>query len=60
MRFENMRLQVNSHLKTLFNVQSIAHESGAAFKELQQTFQGCLTFFKFFGVKIENEPYPGL
>jgi len=33
-RFENKRLQVNSHLKTLFNVQSIAQKSGAALKEL--------------------------
>jgi len=49
-----IRLQVNSNLKTLFNVQSIAQESGAALKELQRTFQGCLTFLKFFGVNIEN------
>jgi len=31
-RFENKRLQVNSNLKTLFNLQSIAQESGAALK----------------------------
>jgi len=42
---------VNSHLKTLFNVQSIAQESGAALKELQRTFQGCV---KCSGVNIEN------
>jgi len=48
-RFENKRLQVNRHLKTLFNVQSIAQVSGAA-----RTFQGCLTFLKFSGVNIEN------
>jgi len=52
--FENKRLQVNSHLKTLFDVQSIAQESGAALKELQRTFQVCLTFIKFSGVNIEN------
>jgi len=52
--FENKRLQVNSYLKTLFNVQSIAQESGAALEELQRTFQGCLTFLKFSGVNIEN------
>jgi len=45
---------VNSHLKTLFNVQSIAQESGAALKELLRTFQGCLTFLKFSCVNIEN------
>jgi len=53
-RFENKRFQVNSHLKTLFNVKSIPKESGAALKELQRTFQGCLTFLKFSGVNIEN------
>jgi len=34
-------LQVNSHLKTIFNLQSIAQE------ELQRTFQGCLTFYYY-------------
>jgi len=53
-RFENKRLQVNSHLKTLFNVQSIAQKLGAALKELQRTFQGCLTSLKFSGVNFEN------
>jgi len=53
-RFENMPLQVNSHLKTQFNVQSIAHESGATLKELQRTLQGCLTSLQFFGVNIKN------
>jgi len=53
-RFENKRLHVNSNLKTLFIVQSIAQDSGAALKELQRTFQGCLTFLKFSGVNMEN------
>jgi len=35
-------------------VQSITQESGAALKELQRTFQGCLNFLKFSGVNIEN------
>jgi len=35
--FENKRLQVNSPLKTLFLLQSIAQESGAALKEFQRT-----------------------
>jgi len=38
-RFENMRLQVNINLKTLFIVQPIAQESGAALKEIQRTIQ---------------------
>jgi len=33
-RFENQRLQVSSHLNTLFSVESIGQESGAALKEL--------------------------
>jgi len=52
--FENKRFQVNSRLKTLFNVQSIAQESRATLKELQRSFLVCLTFLKFSGVNIEN------
>jgi len=32
--FDNQRLQVSSHLNTLFSVESIGQESGAALKEL--------------------------
>ncbi|KAH8366870.1 hypothetical protein KR084_011913, partial [Drosophila pseudotakahashii] len=53
-RFENKRFQVNSHLKTLFNVQSMAQESGAALKELQHTIQGCLTALELSSIQIEN------
>jgi len=47
-RFENKRLQVNSQLKTLFNVQSIAQESGAASFKASTHFSRLLNFFKIF------------
>jgi len=52
--FEDKRLRVSTHLKTRFNVQSIAMDSGGVLKELQRNIQGRLTFIQFSGVNIEN------
>jgi len=53
-RYENPRSLINSHLKLLFSVSSIATESGFAIKGLQSTFQGCLTALSHFGVDTKS------
>jgi len=43
-RFENKWLQVNSHLRTLYDVESIAQESGAALRYFNTLFKVAYNF----------------
>nr|XP_041631713.1 uncharacterized protein LOC121502377 [Drosophila kikkawai]XP_041633461.1 uncharacterized protein LOC121503259 [Drosophila kikkawai] len=53
-RFENKRLLVNSQLKILFNLPSVAQECGKSLKHLESTIQGCLTALQLARVETTN------
>ncbi|XP_070144878.1 uncharacterized protein [Drosophila kikkawai] len=53
-RFENKRMLVNSLLKILFNLPSVAQECGKSLKHLESTIQGCLTALQLARVETTN------
>lgn len=53
-QYENVRMQVNAQLKTLFNLPHIDILSGTAVRKLQRAVNGCVNTLTTLGIKTEH------
>lgn len=53
-RYENKRVLITAQMKILFNIPSIARESGPNIKKLQRTINDCITNLKLLNVTPEK------